>query len=132
MPALRRTSTRAPLIVAAVAALLLAIGLPLYWKSALARKKRELAYHAIVSSYARDLPPGMSRKAVDEYLNAKNLAFTYMCCLGDHSEYYVDQVKLGEESDSWYCSATPVYAAFEFSADVLKTIELYEPPEGCK
>lgn len=132
MPALRRTSARTPLILAVAAVLVLAAALPFYWTSALARKRRQAAYEAAISSYSKDLQSGLSRKAVEDYLSARKLTFRYMCCLGDNAEYQVDQVKLGEESDSWNCSATPVYAALEFSADVLKKVELYEPLDGCK
>jgi hypothetical protein len=110
-----------------------------------ARKGREAAYQSALQSYSENLQPGLTRKAVEDYLRARKISFSYMCCMGQ--EYYVDRVKLGEESAPWYCEEANVYVAFEFAAvdphdprtathfardsDVLRKIEIDRPVEGC-
>jgi hypothetical protein len=46
-----------------------------------AKKRRDAAYEAILSAYAQNLKPGMTRKEVEEYLRARGSPFAQMCCI---------------------------------------------------
>jgi hypothetical protein len=71
---------------------LLAFGLRYAVKSP-ARKRREAEYLVTVHSYGQILRPGITRKAVENYLNAKNLKFQQMCCVELRKNSWDDLVK---------------------------------------
>jgi hypothetical protein len=108
-----------------------------------AKQKREAAYQAALQSYSEALKPGMSRKEVEDYLNAKGIAHVAMCCVEERSAD-ADLVKIGMEKHPWYCSEHNVYIAFQFvgdrhdgwrsyhrDSDKLKVITIYHWLEGC-
>lgn len=106
-----------------------------------AKKRRDVAYEAVLSAYAQHLTPGMPRKQVEEYLRARGAPFTQMCCLQQRT--LADLVKIGEEDAPWYCSEYRVHIAFDFAAiephdsleaydsDILKTITIFRQFGGC-
>jgi hypothetical protein len=108
-----------------------------------AKQKREAAYQAALQSYSEVLKPGISRKEVEDYLNAKGITHMAMCCVEERSAD-ADLVKIGKEKHPWYCSAHNVYIAFQFvddrqeggrsshqDSDKLKVITIYHWLEGC-
>jgi hypothetical protein len=108
-----------------------------------AKQKREAAYQARLQSYSEVLKPGMSRKEVEDYLNAKGITHMAMCCVEERSAD-ADLVKIGKEKHPWYCSEHSVYIAFQFvddrhegmrsshrDSDRLKVITIYHSLEGC-
>ena len=108
-----------------------------------AKQKREAAYQAALQSYSEVLKPGMSRKEVKDYLNAKCVTHITMCCLEERSPD-TDLVKIGKEKHPWYCSEHNVYIAFLFAedrterlqtfhrdSDKLKVITIYHWLQGC-
>lgn len=113
-----------------------------------ARKLREAKYETVLRSYTRDLSPGIKRKEVESYLQARDVHFLQMCCV-DASESsrrhsLDDLAKIGGESAPWYCSEHNVYIAFQFTdhgqpekgyiaegSDTLKAITIYHWFEGC-
>ena len=48
-----------------------------------AQKKREVAYQSALSHIPEALKTGTTRKEVEDYLRAKNAAFSQMCCVGE-------------------------------------------------
>jgi len=114
-----------------------------FWKAA-DKRKRELMYQSALGTYSHDLKPGLHRKDVEEFLRARKVSFSPVCCLGEKNELYGDLVTVGEEDHPWYCTNAYVYVAFEFAgaepasdgplgldSDVLEEIELFRPLEGC-
>ena len=91
----------------------------------------------------------MTRKEVEGYLHAKNMAYMQECCVlrrdSDSRHSLDDLAKIGEEPAPWFCSRHSVYLAFQFSdykaqagtgfqdndLDVLKAITIYHQMEGC-
>lgn len=90
------------------------------------RKKREVTYQAALSSYSKDVKPGMTRKEVEGYLRGRNVTFRQMCCFGGPQHAWADLVRIGQESSPWYCSENNVYVAFKFAATDTKQRDLWE------
>jgi hypothetical protein len=82
-----------------------------WWKRRAEKKleeqKREALYKSALSAYSKDLPLGMSRKNVEDYLGAKAIHF--------EKSSAADLVKIGQEPDPWFCNEVDVYVAFEFN-----------------
>jgi hypothetical protein len=114
-----------------------------------AQGRREAAYQSVFRIYTQALKPGMTRKEVEDYLQAKNSKFLHMCCvdsreIGRHS--WDDLTKIGQEDPPWFCSENNVYVAFQFAdhvhletgfemqdddLDTLKAITLHHQLETC-
>jgi hypothetical protein len=128
-------------IVALALVVLSATDIRPVWRTE-AAKKREAAYQAALSAYAKDLRPGMNRNDVEEYFGAKNIHFLKMCCIEERSAF-ADLVKIGQEDAPWYCSERNVFVAFEFVAmephqtlktyasDALKRVSVFRQLGGC-
>ena len=99
-------------------------------------QKREAFYRSALSSYSKDLEPGMTRSDVEHYLGAKAIPY--------EKSAEVDLVEIGQKAAPWFCSEVNVYVAFDFEAiephnrawepygtDVLKRINVYSRPGGC-
>jgi hypothetical protein len=113
----------------------------------LAQEKREVAYQSILRSYSEVLRPGMTRKEVENYLRAKNVTFSQMCCVDPrdtHKGVNDEVTKIGHEDAPWFCSANTVYVAFRFTgperrsvgptgeaSDTLNAVTIYHRLEGC-
>jgi hypothetical protein len=107
------------------------------------QQKREAAYQLALRSYSEALRPGMTRQDVEGYLSAKNVRFTQMCCVAQHTGAFDDLTKIGQEDAPWYCSEQNIYVAFQFTAheryktprsdasDTLRTITTFRWLEGC-
>jgi|SRR5580693_10627161 hypothetical protein len=107
------------------------------------QEKRENTYQMALRSYSEVLSPGMTRNRVEDYLKAKNVEFSQMCCVEDERTSYADLIKIGKEHAPWYCEHHNVYVAFQFAAveprkpyeardsDVLKKITIFHWLEGC-
>ena len=110
-----------------------------------AQQRRESTYQSLLGSYSEVLKPGMSRKDVEGYLNAKNVRFTQMCCVAQHTGAFDDLTKIGQEDAPWYCSEQNIYVAVQFNAaeryknprtetdpsDTLRAITIFRWLEGC-
>jgi len=110
-------------------------------------KRREVAYQTTLQSYQQALAPGVTRKAVEDYLRARNTAFRQMCCVDQNlrKHSYDDLVKIGREDPPWFCGENNVYVAFQFSdglglqekwwgaddSDMLKSVLVYHWLENC-
>jgi hypothetical protein len=111
------------------------------------RTRRAAANRAAVQAaflkYSQTLKPGVTRKAVRDYLTGQGIAFKERCCHEADGPYSV-LVEVGKEDAPWYCSEWPDYVAFEFSttqpldsrskpsdSDVLKEVHLTSNGEGC-
>jgi hypothetical protein len=113
-------------------------------------QKREAAYQFAVSEYQRALRPGMTRKEAEDYLGAKNVTFTQMCCVEPNDlakrHTWDDLVKIGEEEHPWFCTEHYVYVAFQFAdhvqiengysmtdddSDILKAVSIFHQLGGC-
>jgi len=99
-------------------------------------EKRKAFYGSALSSYSKDLEPGITRNHVENYLETK--AIPYL------KSADADLVKIGQEAAPWFCSEVNVYVAFDFEAieahnrpwepygtDVLKRIHIYSRADGC-
>jgi hypothetical protein len=103
----------------------------------------------VLLSYTQALMPGMTRKEVEGYLQAKNVQFVQKPGV-DPSEVggrssWDDLLKIGEEKAPWYCSENWVYVAFLFTdykhlgvfekkgddLDILKAVTIYHDLGGC-
>jgi len=128
---------------------LLAWGI-LHHLQAKAKEKREAAYEASLQSYAQALKPGMTRKQVEDYFQARNITYLQECCVlveeSSTRHSWDDLVKVGEEEKPWYCSEHYVYIAFRFAdygepeakwqfkdndLDTLKSVTIYHQLGGC-
>ena len=115
-----------------------------------AQKRREATYQSELRSYSLVLPMGTKRSEVENYLRAKNAAFSQFCCVDESSfarrHTWDDLVKIGEEDHPWFCSEHFVYVAFQFvdhvqveegysfkddDSDALKDISIYHQVSGC-
>jgi hypothetical protein len=89
----------------------------------------------------------MTRKELEDYLRARNIAFRQMCCV-EHPDFskgvYDDLTQIGQEEAPWFCRQKNVYVAFQFTgpqranltptanpADVLRAVSVYRWLEGC-
>lgn len=87
-------------------------------------KHDDAHYSSALSPYLRDLKPGVSRKEVEDYLNAKRIKFGRGCCAATTLNSYTpnralvdtldDWVPLREEMRPWPCGTADVSIAFEF------------------
>src|SRR5260370_6436491 len=69
-----------------------------------AQRKREAIYESALRSYSEALKPGMTRNDVEGYLKAKNVKFTHMCCVAQHTGAFDDLTKIWQDDAPWYCS----------------------------
>src|SRR5690348_2780416 len=83
------------------------------WFERQARRRREAAYNSILQSYTRALKPGMTRKEVEDYLDARGVHFQQMCCFEGQS--WGDLIRIGAEDHPWFCSEHNVYVAFQYT-----------------
>ena len=130
------------LLLALIVVTLCAFGVR-YVRQKRARQKREAIYQVALRSYSEVLKLGMSRNDVEGYLKAKNVRFTQMCCVAQHTGAFDDLTKIGQEDTPWYCSEQNIYIAFEFTAaeryeiprsdasDTLRAITIFPWLEGC-
>ena len=107
-----------------------------------ARNEREARYQSALLSYLEVIKEGMTRKDVEDYLNAHQTAFRQLCCIDERSAF-ADLVKIGKEHHPWFCEEHNVYVAFQFTAmdphspfraddsDVLKRITIFHHLDGC-
>lgn len=83
-----------------------------------AREQREKTYQITLQRFRHDLPLGMMRKDVENYLRARDLAARQTCCV-DMKKYqkgtWDDFVKIGQEDAPWYCNSTEVYVGLQFT-----------------
>jgi hypothetical protein len=113
-----------------------------------AKRKREAAYQSALLSYTQVLKPGMTRKEVEDYLRARNVGFSQMCCVvgiqGPPKGSLDDITKVGQEDAPWFCSEHYVFVAFQFEDhgqyksilgaddnDILKSVTIYHNLGGC-
>ena len=113
-----------------------------------AKRKREAAYQSALLSYTEVLKPGMTRKEVEDYLRARTVDFSQMCCVDGaqvHPKHSLDDVtKVGQEDAPWFCSEHYVFVAFQFEdhgeyksiwgaddKDILKSVTIFEQLGGC-
>jgi hypothetical protein len=102
----------------------------------LEEQKREALFSSALSSYSKDIEPGMTRGDVENYLVAKAIPF--------EKSATADLVQIGQEPAPWFCSEVNVYIAFDFEAiephsrayqpyatDVVKRVHIYSRPERC-
>jgi hypothetical protein len=142
-------------IVAAAAAIAIVLWFLKHERDRREAAKRESGYHSILSQYAVELKPGMTRDQVERYLQSNRKEFKQMCCVanfkGEVSYPYVsfgdagsdDLVKIAKESVPFVCSENNVYIAFEFNpksqgelpntnaSDILKRMSVFHWLEGC-
>jgi hypothetical protein len=113
-----------------------------------AKRKREAAYQSVLLSYTGVLKPGMTRKEVEDYLRARTVDFSQMCCVDEaqaHPKHSLDDItKVGQEDAPWFCSEHYVFVAFQFEdhgqyksiwgaddKDILKSVTIFEQLGGC-
>ena len=112
-----------------------------------AKRKREAAYQSALLSYTEVLKPGMTRKEVEDYLRARTVDFSQMCCVVGqvHPKHSLDDItKVGQEDAPWFCSEHEVFVAFQFEdhgqyksilgaddKDILKSVTIFEQLGGC-
>jgi hypothetical protein len=115
-----------------------------------AEARRGAGYESAMRSVTQALKPGMTRKEVEGYLNARKMTYMQECCVlradSDGRQSLDDLAKIGQESHPWFCSEHDVYLAFQFSdyakqettsatqdndLDTLKAITIYHQLEGC-
>jgi len=65
-------------------------------------------YSSALSSYSKNLEPGMTRSDVEHYLGAKAIPY--------EKSAEVDLVEIGQKAAPWFCSEVNVYVAFDFEA----------------
>jgi hypothetical protein len=106
------------------------------------RKEREDTYQTTLKAYSEALPPGKTRKEVEDYLHAGDAHFMQMCCVDERSAL-ADLVKIGKEDAPWFCSEQNIYVAFQFVAvephdtvtandtDNLRRVTVFRWLEGC-
>ena len=96
--------------------------------------KRSIGYYSALRSYSRDLKPEMSRKQVEDYLEAKNVDYGRLADYGA----YADVTLLGQEKTYLpFCPTDYISIVFHFTAteahdplaaypsDTLKNITLF-------
>jgi hypothetical protein len=109
-----------------------------------AKQRREAAYQSALQSYSQVLPPGTTRKNVEDYLRAKGISFFQEGGpVSTDDVAFADLAKIGKEKHPLYCSEHAVYLAFHFAAveprvvprtpetDTLKSITIYHQLEDC-
>jgi hypothetical protein len=113
-----------------------------------AKRKREAAYQSALLSYTQVLKAGMTRKEVEDYLRARNVGFSQMCCVVGiqvHPKHSLDDIaKVGQEDAPWFCSEHYVFVAFQFEdhgqyksilgaddKDILKSVTIFDQLGGC-
>ncbi len=76
----------------------------------------DVKYGSELSSYQRDLKPGVSRKEVENYFRDRNIPFSRMCCVTTHHAYgsLDDIVFLRIENHPWPCGTEYVDIGFVF------------------
>jgi hypothetical protein len=113
------------------------------FRKASAQKKHEADYSSALELYSKNLPPGMLRKDVEDYLRAKQTSFLRFCGFEQRGAF-ADLVRVGDEDPPWFCREAHVYIAIEFTApestrllsksddmDMLKKIGIQRRPGGC-
>ena len=126
-----------------VGALLVVVFAALYhWYSIRAAEKRDSIYQLALKSYKEALPPGASRKVVDEYFRLHGVPSQHAYGAGS-LDALSDYVRIGNEPAPWYCSSWGVYVVFDFAAteqhdrmdaretDILRKVRLEFDGEGC-
>ena len=91
--------------------------------SKITQARRDASYQIAIALYKRDLPIGMDRTEVKNYLNSHSIicnTVRYGGADGDTCE-----IKIGEEPGGIFCDPWTVYIALEFSpADKLRDIHI--------
>ena len=108
------------------------------------RKQREDRYQAALASYAEVLKPGMTRKQVEDWLQAKGISFRQASGTGlEGTGTYADLIKIGHEHHPWYCEADNIYVAINFTktephdsprafdSDEVRDLTIFRWFEGC-
>jgi hypothetical protein len=88
-----------------------------------AQAKRETVYQSVLRSYSEDLKPGMTRKAVEDYLRGRNTAFRHPSSFFYLAEKVTeptaapDLVQIGKESPPFFfCTPMGIYIELVFVA----------------
>jgi hypothetical protein len=132
----RRLALVASIVVVLMSASAIGYALKKRVDKKLEEQKRAAFYTSALSSYSKDLEPGMTRNNVENYLRAKAIPFEKSAA--------TDLVEIGQEAAPWFCSEVNVYVAFDFEAiephsrawepygtDVLKRVHIYSRAGGC-
>lgn len=120
-----------------------------YRRQKQAQERRQAGYESVLLSYSQVLKPGMTRKQVEDYLQAQKVKYRQMCCV-DFTESanrssLDDLVKIAEEEVPFVCTENNVYVAFQFTdyqhrrdyeihdnpLDVLRAVTIHHQLEGC-
>jgi hypothetical protein len=83
--------------------------------SKIAQIHRQTLYDAALVPFQRDLPLGLRRTDVRDYLNSRNVNFRAVGIAGRKSAPYL--IEIGEEPGSFVCEPWKVYVAMEFDSD---------------
>jgi hypothetical protein len=90
----------------------------------------------------------MTRQVVEDYLRARNVGFSQMCCVvgiqGPPKHSLDDITKVGQEDAPRFCSEHYVFVAFQFEdhgqyksifraddKDILKSVTIFDQLGGC-
>ncbi len=77
-----------------------------------------------MASFQHNLPVGMPRGAVQNYLDSHNVQYTRVRFGGDESDRF--QILVGKEPGSFVCEEREVYVALQFSRDDrLKMVDIH-------
>ena len=82
--------------------------------SNVSQARRDAAYRMAIVPFQRDLPLGMNRADVQEYLNSRKVEYHAVRYGGSEAIAY--QIKIGEEPGGLFCKNWTVYIALEFTA----------------
>ncbi len=89
---------------------------------------RQVAYDAAIAPFRHDLPLGMSRTEVKQYLDSKGIDYI-SAGYGPDAETYT--IEIGEEPGSLVCESWKVYIALEFQPSD-KTTDSRDRREACE
>ncbi len=92
------------------------------------RREREARYQALLCNYSGTFAAGMTRKEVEDSLQAEKVSF-YRIYGIDEKGAYADITKIGQESAPWYCSELNIYVAFQFVAAAQRLDSVSQSPE---
>ena len=85
-------------------------------------RKREAKYQAAISSYSHDLPQGVDRSVVKQYLEAHRLRGQHDPQADPHNDIFV---LIGEDPAPWFCNHLFVFARLQFDdADKFRSASL--------
>jgi hypothetical protein len=100
-------------IALCILAVLVALSYLAYSK--IAQIHRQASYDGALVPFQRDLPLGLRRTDVKDYLNSRNVNFRAVGIAGRESAPYL--IEIGEEPGNLVCESWKVYVALEFDSD---------------